>query len=662
MSTTQPKFERLFSPLQVGPMRVPNRICETTNTIGAGRLDGLPDEAFTAHHAAKAHGGTGWIGSETWLLNSPLPNDAADEFFPGAASTRFPLYLLPGFVERMQTFCDEVHSAGSVVVSQLTHLSSTFGPSPVTPVEIYDWIPHQLDKSEIEFVVNTYVTAAGQLRAGGVDGIEIHCAHETLPHLFLSPATNQRSDAYGGDAYGRTRFVIEVLEGVRSQIGNDTALGIRMGGFETRKGGYDLLQMREMLSLIAEAGLIDFVNVDVGSSSGVLSYVQPSFYGHGEFREIGKAVKADVGDEVAVLFAGRVNDPVVAEELLAQKACDLVGMTRAGIADPEFANKARDGRLIEMRRCIGCNRCIGETIHSYAPIMMKRPVCSVNPVVGNEIMWKMMFRPAENARQVVVVGGGPAGLEAARVAAMRGHQVTLLERASALGGQIRLAAKAPGRDSFEDLVYFQENEMVRLGVDVRLDVDVDADAVMAFHPDAVICATGSRPIHATEPGMDSPNVVLGWDVLAGRVTVGERVAVVSREDHFETPAVADFLAAMGKRVEIFHKWTALGREIDRYSIGVVMRRLEEGGVKIHTGLQLDSFAEGQIEFVSSYTSRTIVHGGFDTVVIVYGSAPDTSLHDALRGRVQRQFLCGSAWVPRQIAEATQHGMKVGMEV
>lgn len=657
------QFTRLFSPLQVGPMTVPNRICETTNTIGAGRIAGLPDPPFVEHHLAKARGGTGWIGNETWLLNEPLPDEAADEFFPGVGAMRFPLYLLPGFVEEVAKFVEALHAEGAVGVFQLTHLNFTMAASPVPIAEPYDWVPHEVDDAEIDYLVNTYVLAAGQFLEAGADGVEIHCAHESLPQTFLSPALNKRTDRWGGGVLERTAFVREVLARVRDRIGGAMALGIRINGQEFREGGYTLLEMREMITYIHEDGLLDFVNVDAGHSWGSPSYVQPSFYEHGQFREVGRAIRADV-DPVPVLFSGRVNDPVVAEELLASGVCDLVGMTRAGIADPEFANKAREGRLIEIRRCIGCNRCIAESIDMTAPAMFRKPVCSVNPQVGREIEWATSFRPAKQPKRVVVAGGGPAGLEVARVAAMRGHDVVLLERSKNLGGQVRLASKAPGRDSFEDFIYFEENQLSLLGVDVKLGAEASADLILSLAPDAVACATGSRPRVPDTPGIDSPHVVQGWEVLAGNAAVGERVAVVSQEDYFETPNIADFLASQGKDVTIFHKWMAVGSQIDRYSIGPVLGRLADHGITIHTGMRLAEVDGPTLQMRCAFNGEMRSFSGYDTVVLVYGSVPDTKLHDELKtdGSVARLFLVGSAWVPRRIAEATQHGAKVGMEV
>jgi 2,4-dienoyl-CoA reductase-like NADH-dependent reductase (Old Yellow Enzyme family)/thioredoxin reductase len=662
-STTNTQFQRLFAPLEVGPMLVPNRICETTNTIRAAQMPGFVDDAFIAHHLAKAKGGTGWIGSETFLLNSPLPNEAAEEFFPGTGAIRIPLFKMPGFVESVGKFCEAVCATGSVVVCQLTQLNFTMAASSVPIVEAYDWIPHELDQSEIGQLIRTYADAAEEFAKAGVDGIEIHCAHETLPQTFLSPAMNKRGDEWGGDARARTKFLREVLVGVKERIGDAMAVGIRVNGQEEREGGYDLLELREMVSHVAETNTLDFVNVDVGHSWGKTPYVQPSYFGHAVHREAGKALKVDL-ENIPILFCGRVNDPGIAEQLLKEECCDLVGMTRAGIADPEFGNKAREGRLSEIRRCIGCNRCIAKSVRDDAPDMLRKPTCSVNPEVGNELFYAMQYKPAEEKKRFVVVGGGAAGCEAARIAAKRGHEVILIERGRKLGGQLNLASRAPGRDSFDDFVIFQENQLELYGVDVRLETEVDAQQILALEPDAVACATGSVPRMPETPGVDDARVVQGWDVLAGRAQVGERVAVVSQEDTFETPNVADYLADRGKRVEIFHKWMGIGAQIDRYSIGSVMSRLTANDVLIHTGLRLASVGDGKLEFSSAFGGRTRSFEGFDSVVLVYGSVPDARLYYELKeaGSAARLFLVGSAWVPRPLAEATQHGARVGMEI
>jgi NADPH-dependent 2,4-dienoyl-CoA reductase/sulfur reductase-like enzyme len=248
---------------------------------------------------------------------------------------------------------------------------------------------------------------------------------------------------------------------------------------------------------------------------------------------------------------------------------------------------------------------------------------------------------------------------------MRGHRVTLLEQDKRVGGQLLLTSKTPGRDAFEDQVYFQENELARLGVTIRLGTTVDIASVKALRPDAVVVATGSTPRSPKNvPGLTLPHVVTGWDAVRGRAALGGRVAVISQEDHFETPSIALHLAAKGKAVEVFHGSTQLGRDIERYSIGAVMQRLEEADVTIHPNLRLAEITAQAINFVSGYARRPVMVTGFDTVVLVYGSEPNAALYHALRadGTIAQLYIAGAAWTPRGIAEATRDGANVGLVI
>ncbi len=645
-------------------MLVPNRICETTNTINSSQIPGEIDDNFIAHHAAKARGGTGWIGSETWLLNFPFPPETPDEvgLSVGFAAHQA-AYQNPAFHVGMKKFTDEVHDAGSVAIVQLTHLSAVWSPSAIPVVGAQDYTPHTLGEEEIQAILQIYADAAAVAKDIGADGIEIHCAHETLGYSFLSPVTNKRTDKWGGGPQGRIRFVVEALERVRGAVGDGLALGIRMSGKEFRQGGFDNLESREMVYYIGESGLLDFVSVDVGHCWGAPSYVPSSYFGHGEFREFGKAARADLDPKTKVLFTGRVNDPVIAEEMLKEGYCDLIGMVRAGIADAEFANKAREGRLAEIRRCISCTRCIDEA--SEPMTFPYKPRCSINPVIGNEVRWANEYRPTDSPKKVVVVGGGIAGCEAARIAAERGHKVTVLEQGKRLGGQLILASKAPGRDDFEDQIYFEENELARLGVDVQLETGADLDTINALSADAVVIATGSLPrVPDDVKGLDLPHVVQGWDAIRGNVQIGERVAIVSQEDYYETPTIAEYLAQKGKQVEVFHKSTQLGFEIARYSVAMVLAHMENVGVQVTPNLVLTEIQADGLEFVSSFGGHTYRKEGFDSVVLVYGSVPQHDLYDQLKveGKVAQLYVAGSAWVPRFMAEATQHGATIGLVI
>ncbi len=660
-------FDHLFEPLQVGPMTVPNRICETTNTINSSMVPGRLDANFIAHHGAKARGGTGWIGGETWLLNFPFPPETPDEIglSVGFASHRA-AYQDPAFAADLKQFYAEVHASGSVAVVQLTHLSSVWSPSAVPVIGAQDYTPHVLGEDDIEFCINTYADAAAVAKEAGADGLEIHCAHETLGHSFLSPVTNRRTDRWGGGPQQRVRFVVTALQRVRDRVGKSLALGIRISGREFRHGGFDNMEMREMLYAIAETGLLDFVDIDAGHCWGAPSYVPNSFYGHAQFKEFGKAAKADLAEmspKPAVLFTGRINDPVLAEEILKEGYCDLVGMVRAGIADENFAIKAKEGRLNEIRRCISCTRCIDEA--SEPKTFPYTPTCSINPVIGNELRWQQQYKPAARSKRVVVVGGGLAGAEAARVAAMRGHQVILLEQGSRLGGQLLLAAKCPGRDDFEDQIYFEENAMDRLGVAVHLNSGADIAAIKSHAPDAVVIATGSIPrVPADIPGIELPHVVQGWDVMRGHVTVGERVAIISMEDYYETPTIAEYLSGQGKQVEVFHKSTHIGSDVPRYSIGMLLARMEQCNVLVHPNLLLTAVQADGFDLVSALGTRSYRRQGFDSVVLVCGSVPDNSLYVQLKAEasIAQLYIAGSAWIPRHMAEATRHGASVGLAI
>ncbi|WP_084670827.1 FAD-dependent oxidoreductase [Sporichthya polymorpha] len=663
------RYPHVFSPLQVGPMTVHNRLCETTNTIGAGRLEGAPDDAFIVHHVAKAKGGMAWIGSETWLLDAPMPSEAKDEIIPGGAAMRFPLYYSPDVMTAVQRFVAAVHEAGAVAVFQLTQLNAVFGPSAVPVSGAYDWVSHPCTPDEIEHFIAAYANAAAAYHGVGVDGVELHAAHETLLHLFLSPATNRRTDEWGGSTEGRCKLLVETIKRVRATAGPGLAVGFRFTAGEARAGGFDLDEAERMIRHICREAPPDFVNFDVGHSWGDPPYVPTSFYppalGADRAKRLRRAVN-EVNEDVKVLYAGRVLTVEMAEQLLEDGACDLVGMTRASISDPEFALKAAEGREEEIRPCIGCNRCIDNSVHGTGTglfQLQQRAMCSVNSTAGNELYWAANYAPARQQRHVVIVGAGPAGLETARVAAGRGHRVTVLEQHDHLGGQVWLAGQIPGREQFLRFVDYHQSNAARLGIDLQMNTAATADSVLALSPDVVVCATGSVPLVPPIDGADDPSVVQAWSVLDGSAPLGRRVAIVSQEDGMETVSVALKLAHAGHEVEVFHHWGGIGNALGRYTVPPVLTRLEELGVVCHSRVRVTKIGDGRLDLQSALTGRGSSVEGFDSVVLSCASRPDSALHDELRtAGFGRLYLIGAAWTPRGIQESVEHGMKVGLEV
>ncbi|MBM4242743.1 MAG: FAD-dependent oxidoreductase [Deltaproteobacteria bacterium] len=647
-----PSLSRLFEPIAIGPMRVPNRIVSTTYSINSGRADGLPDEPFLRHHVARAAGGAGWIGNETWVLPTPLPPGRGDEILPGSAAIGATAFQHPDFVPRVRRFTDAVHEHGSVCVMQLTHLQSLMGPSAVQTALNSDVIPHVLDDDEIEQLLDAYPAAAAACHAAGADAVEVHCAHETLPQCFLSPWTNRRQDRWGGNLENRIRFVVEAVARIRRRVPEGLAVGLRVCADEHRDGGYRLDDMCHMAAMISEAAPVDYLSVDVGSTWGMPSYVPPMQYPVAAFAGHAAAIRRAV--RVPVVYAGRVNDPEVAEQLLHDGAADLIGMTRALLADPEMPAKARAGRFSEIRKCIACNTCIGKVVHAE----VKTALCAVNPEVGHEREWRPL-EPAPVRKNVLVIGGGPAGLEAARVAAARGHGVTLLERGNALGGAMCIAARAPRRDALLDFPAWAARELSRLGVDVRLGVAATAEMVLAHGADAVVVATGARPRDGSLPGDSSVAIHDLVSVLSGAATARGHVVVLSEDDHMMTPSVADFLAERGARVEIVHKWLGVAEAVDRYSKGIVLHRLHAAGVRIHSSAQPRALVGRTLIIADAHTGRETRIESVDAIVTSIGMASDDALYRALKHRVAEIYCVGSAFAPRYVAEATQHGAAVG---
>ena len=513
-----------------------------------------------------------------------------------------------------------------------------------------------IDTAEIREVVEHFARSARHAAEAGFDGIEIHAAHGYLIHEFLSPAYNLRTDAYGGSFENRLRFAVEVLESVRDAVGSGVAVGARLVGDEEQRGGYGLGpdDCAAIAAALADAGLVDFVNVSVGTSG--IGMVRPMYAPHLLGVRATSVVKRSVPG-VPVFAVHRILTPDEAEGILERGDADAVTLVRALIADPEWVNKAETERAGEIRACTGCNQgCYGNLTQGY-PI-----TCVTNPSVGREAtLGSGTLTTAATRKRVVVVGGGPGGLEAAWVAAARGHDVTLLERSQHLGGKIRLAAMLPGRAEIAAFADWRAGECARRGVDIRLGVDAGVATVLGFTPDVVIVATGGRAAVDT-PSKSHPMPVAGseqpWVIDHERAlleadALGEHVVILDAIGHIEAIGVGHYLAERDHRVTIV---TPLASPLllDAETMQKALPRAVRAGVVWRPNTAVVAIGDHEVT-VADVMSYAIDSLPADHVVIRTHGVANDALYHALVGSVADVRRVGDAVVPRLADRAIYDG-------
>lgn len=643
------EFTQLFSPLSIGGMTVKNRIASSPH--GSGLMDlftSLPGDKANAYWECLAKGGIGLLIVEGMATHYSMRSNPFQHPDAGA---------------RLRRTADVIHSHGTKIVAQLLH---TGAQEPVPRMGAKIWAPsaipspkgwttpHEMTTDEVREVIDSFAFAASVVREAGWDGVELHATHGYLIQQFMSPFFNQRTDEYGGSLENRMRFPLEIISAVRQAVGTDFTVGMRISGDEFTDGGYTLDDMLSMAPALAEPGRVDYLSISAGTYWSPALALDSMYGPLNSFVYLAAAIK-EVAD-VPVLARGRIIDPVQAEEIITSGHADMVAMCRGLIADPEFANKAKEGRKEDIRPCIGCNEgCIARVLYWMAPLS-----CTMNPVVGRETRagWGEL-EPADTKKKVMVIGGGPAGLETARVASLRGHKVSLYERDSALGGQTLVAARAPGRESFLDLARYYSRQMEILGVDVHMETEVTADVVKAEAPDAVVVATGSVPLIPSIPGIEQDNVVEARDVLLGKAATGPNVVVFAGEHHIQALSVADLLATQGKKVELLCREYHAGHQVESITRLAIYQRLLRQGVVLTPCTGLRAISGDTVVTVNTVTGEERVIEGVDTLVLACGGRENNKLLLSLKGQVKELHAVGDCAGVRRLSEATMDGAKVG---
>ena len=655
------QFPNLFSPLRIGRVTVPNRVSFSAHLTNLAE-NGLPTERLTAYLAARARGGAGLIITEEQSVH---PTDRAYEHLIEA----FHPQVIPGYRQLTR----EVHAYDTRIFAQLNHNGQqcsgslsrlpVWAPSPIPDV-LYRETPKAMEIEDIREVVEYFARSAVHVREGGFDGVELQFGHSSLARQFMSPLTNFRSDEYGGDFENRLRFGLEVVAAVRAAIGADFTLGVRLCADELIPGGLNLEDAKKIAQRMQATGHLDYFNLTLATFYNLYLVGGPMHM------PLGYAVPLAAGiKEVATLpvFAtGRINDPALAERVLADGQADMIGVVRGQIADPDFARKAREGRTEEIRYCIACNQ------NCYGRVGLNKTIgCVQNPAIGAETTeGEHHLRPTLRKKRVMVVGGGPAGMWAAKIATLRGHEVTLYERGEELGGQVLIAAKGAGRDEFGVIVRNERNQLTHLGVPVRLGVEVTPESVAEQQPDAVIVATGSRPKRCPVGGADGPGIFNVWQVLTGEAALGQKVLLIDYDGHHQATATAEFLAELGKTVHVVTSSLFVGSDLGpSQDLYLTRQRLLQKGVTFTADFAVMEIKGLDIHGFNVYSNVWDVIGGYDSIVTAMGNDADESLYFALKGTPAREagkmlelYRIGDCVAPRKVDMAIHEGYMAGKRV
>lgn len=644
-------LHKVFEPLKVGPVTLPNRVVRTAH--GGLEMSPRMTDDYIAYHARRGKGGCG------------LTILGAASVHP--SSMLFPYGLFyDGIVADYRRLMDACEPTGMKVFAQLWHggnLYSTYDGGPGWAVSD---IPGMLGMTGLRMtdgmireLIAAYTKCAIDARDGRLHGVEVHAAHGYLPQQFLSPVYNDRTDQWGGSFENRIRFLLEVLRSIRAAVGTDLAISVRLAASEM-PGGIDIAENQKVVRALEAEGLIDMVNVSrgdyyrvdtmVGAMQNPTGYEVPS---SGEIASVATVPR---------LLAGRYRTLDDAEQLLRSGEADLVSMVRAQIADPDLVNKTRDGRALEVRPCIGCNQ----------QRRGGRFGCAVNPAAGIESTYDEDFiAPAATPQKVLVVGGGPGGMEAARVAAIKGHKVVLCEASPELGGMLNVARRAPQSAGFGDIALWLEAEIYRLGVEVRLNTYVEPEDILAEGADHVIVATGSIPRMDAQqytfptqavPGTDQPHVVSAIDVLREPRDWGRSAVVLDTIGDYEGLAVTEELLAKGLTVRLVTPLAAIGEKNER-TWPAYERFIQMGGFEDVTRHHLVEIRKDDVLVRPHLGAQQQVRAiPADTVVLITPNQPLRELFEALDGTQPNLTMIGDARQPRDMLQAIWEGHAVARAI
>ena len=643
------KYPKLFEAGKIGRMPVKNRIVMPPMATNFAGPSGEPTERLIRYYAQRAKGGAGLIIVENVQVKYPEGKNVAcqlrldqDKYIPG-----------------YQELAEAVHAYQARIFIQIHHAGRQYhdieGAEGVAPSGIPCGFLQQpvraLRSEEILDLIERFSETALRAKKAGMDGVEFHGAHGYLINEFMSPHTNQRMDEWGGTFERRMRFPLKIIERTREKVGPDFPFSFRFSADEFVEGGITLEDSKKIARMLENSG-IDVLHVSAAIYESMQRILEPMRFEEGWRSYLAAEIKKSV--HIPVITVGQIRSPEVAEQILRDGKADFVALGRTLIADPDWPEKARQGRTAEIRKCISCNiGCIGG--HVFNDLYMR---CTVNPVVGHERLegWVHLI-PAKKKKSVMVAGGGPGGMEAARVAALRGHSVALYEKENELGGQVRIAVKGPGKDKLGFIPAYYSHALKAAGVKVNLNTEVTEDLIEASKPDVLIIATGARPLVPDITGIDNPDKVSGsWDVLSGAVRVpGNKVVVAG--GGLVGCETALYLAGQGKAVTIIEMTAELACDMEPITrFDFLTELLPQAGIEAMVKLVISEITDSGVVVLDRWGNKSLVEA--DNVVMALGACPVDTLAKSARAYAPEIYTVGDCCRPRKIINATFEGASI----
>ncbi|MBT4519076.1 MAG: FAD-dependent oxidoreductase [Halieaceae bacterium] len=653
-------FEHIFSPIFIGKMKVKNRIGLPPMTVGYGTPDATLTERHRLYYETRARGGAGLIVSEAAAINGNrkygmVPLGLYEDAQIASWST-----LAKSIHHHDAKVGVQLMDPGPESIQMLTGITPV-GPSAVAGRSLFRSLPRELTTGEVEAVVDDFAEAVRRARDAGLDCVQIHAAHGyAMVGSFLSPAFNKRTDRYGGSLQNRLQFLLEIITAVRDRVGPDFPIMLRMSGDERCTGGRTVQETQFISRILVQAG-VDGLEISGGTiPTTFYAVVPPQGTELALNASYASAIKEVV--DVPVICVGRINTPQIAEFVISTGKADMVSMGRALNADPELPNKAAAGRLQDIRPCVGCNEGCINAVMSGLPAG-----CIINTEAGKESDNLQM--PAQQAKRVLVAGGGPAGLEAARMAAVRGHEVTLCESSGKLGGQVNLACVAPFKQELSQVVSYLSREVKKVGVKVELGREVTPALVEELQPEVVIVATGATPSRpAGIPGIDGDNVVTAWEVLAGTSEAAIASDVLIVGGGLVACELADFLAdtddntgAATTRVTMIEMQPLMATQSVDEIRHLVMQRLVSKGVQMINGATVNEILDDGVIYTNGDGNKETIRG-VEYIILAMGSSPHDKLSAALQNTTAEVHVIGDAKKVARILEATSAAAELASKI